>query len=221
LPPWQLLLHRTVDGISRLRSAGHLVPHWILGGGTGLMIRIRHRSSKDIDAFIDDPQYLSLLSPRLAGESVWSCDAYDESAHHLKLVFPEGEIDFIVAAKVTELASSFETIDVSGISAGVSHKIEIEHPVETAMKKFAYRGPMLKIRDMVDIAVVDALFPGLLRANLHHVAHLKTAILARLDNVSEEYLRLELDELDISDGWRRNASSCHHHVREIIAGIPG
>ena len=65
------------------------------------MIHADHRISKDIDAFIDDPQYLSILSPRLSGESVWACDAFTETANHLKLVFPEGEIDFIVAPAIT------------------------------------------------------------------------------------------------------------------------
>jgi hypothetical protein len=46
---------------------------------------MRHRFSKDVDAFIDDPQYLSYLSPRLA-EEAWGADAYQESANHLKLM---------------------------------------------------------------------------------------------------------------------------------------
>jgi hypothetical protein len=37
------------------------------------MIHSAHRLSKDIDAFIDDPQYLTLLSPRLGDEDIWSC----------------------------------------------------------------------------------------------------------------------------------------------------
>jgi hypothetical protein len=47
----------------------------VLGGGTALMICAGHRLSKDIDAFIDDPQYLTFLSPRLAGEAIWACNA--------------------------------------------------------------------------------------------------------------------------------------------------
>ena len=41
---------------------------------------------------------------RLGGETVWDCDAFDEAAHHLKLIFPGGgEIDFIVAAAITNM----------------------------------------------------------------------------------------------------------------------
>jgi hypothetical protein len=72
------------------------------------MIHAGHRVSKDIDAFIHDPQYLSFLSPRLAGEAVWGCEAFNEAAHYLKLIFPEGEIDFIVAAAITDLKKRAE-----------------------------------------------------------------------------------------------------------------
>jgi hypothetical protein len=74
----------------------------VLGGGTALMILADHRLSRDIDAFIDDPQYLALLSPETTG--VWNCSAWDRAAHYLKLKFAEGEIDFIVSAPISSLA---------------------------------------------------------------------------------------------------------------------
>jgi hypothetical protein len=192
----------------------------VLGGGTALMIHAGHRISKDIDAFIEDPQHLPFLSPRLAGEGVWGCEAYEESANHLKLIFPEGEIDFIVASRLTNLATELKTIDVGGFGTTASHKINVEHPVEIAIKKLLYRGAMLKVRDIFDIAVVDALFPDLLRANLDRVAHLKPAIIARLDGVSEDYLHLEISELDIAEKWRTEAVLCRNRVSAIIAAIP-
>jgi hypothetical protein len=110
-----------------------------------------------------------------------------------------------------------KTIDVGDSGSSASHKINVEHPVETAIKKLIYRGAMLKIRDTFDVAVVDSLFPELLRDNLFHVAQFKQRILARLDSVSDDYLRLEIDELDIADNWRSRALSCRDRVREIIA----
>lgn len=77
----------------------------LLGGGTALMVHTGHRLSKDIDAFIDDPQYLSILSPRLGGEGIWDHQAYDEAANYLKL-YPEGEIDFIVASYITNVPTA-------------------------------------------------------------------------------------------------------------------
>src|SRR5262249_13384569 len=151
LAPWQRLLHKTVAGLVRLEAAGQPVPEWVLGGGTALMVHANHRVSKDIDAFIDDPQFLSFLSPRLAGEDIWDCKAYEESANHLKLIYSEGEIDFIVAAKITNLASDLKSIDSGRVAGIASYTVSVEHPVETAIKKLLYRGSMLKIRDMFDV----------------------------------------------------------------------
>jgi len=182
------------------------------------MLHADHRLSKDIDAFITDAQYLSILSPRLGGEDVWACDAYDEAANHLRLVYPEGEIDFIVAAPITDLASMSRTIPEENGFPAV--KIEVEHPVEIALKKLVYRGGSLKVRDIFDIAVVDSFHGELLRKNLQHASHLKQGILRRLAGVSEDYCRKELAELDINDEWKPTAESCLARTREIVKNIP-
>jgi hypothetical protein len=217
LSQWKLLLHRAVEGLDRLRKADQPVPPWVLGGGTALMLHAGHRLSKDIDIFIDDPQYLPFLSPRLGGEDIWSCEGFEEAAQHLKLVFSGGEIDFIVGGSVTDLPSEQKTVDMAEIGRPVSYVIDIEHPVEIALKKLTYRGRMLKVRDIFDIAVVDHYFPDLLRSNLIHVKDSKAGILARLHGVSENFLRLELNELEISESWRREADTCLVRVRAIIS----
>jgi hypothetical protein len=75
------------------------------------------------------------------------------------------------------------------------------------------------VRDVFDIAAVDMTFPQLLRDNLSRVAGLRPAILARLDGISEGFLRLELDELDITEGWRKEGDGCLRRVMEIIKTI--
>ena len=65
------------------------------------MVFADHRLSRDIDAFIDDPQYLALLSPETT--DAWNCSAWDRAAHYLKLKYPEGEVDFIVTAPISSL----------------------------------------------------------------------------------------------------------------------
>lgn len=216
---WQLLLDRAVVGLDRLRRADQPVPQWVLGGGTALMLHTGHRLSKDIDIFIEDPQYLSFLSPRLGGEDIWNCDTFDESANHLKLIFPEGEIDFIVAGSITNLPSEKKAVDMIEIGYPVSQVVDVEHPVEIALKKLAHRGGMLKVRDIFDIAVVDHCFSDLLRSNLAHVAHSKANILARLNGISETFLGLELNELAISQKWQKEADACLARVKAIIAGV--
>jgi hypothetical protein len=79
---------------------------------------------------------------------------------------------------------------------------------------------MLKVRDMFDIAVVEALFPDLLRTNLHHATGIKTALVSRLDAVSDQFFLLEIDELDIADKWRGFATSSRRRVGELAEAIP-
>jgi len=55
--------------------------------------------------------------------------------------------------------------------------------------------------------VVDHYFPELLRSKLSSVAQSKAGILARLEGISASFLRLELDELDISQTWRKEAGT--------------
>jgi Nucleotidyl transferase AbiEii toxin, Type IV TA system len=222
LSQWRRLFGRTVDGLARLRAKGSATPDWVLGGGTALMLHAGHRLSKDIDAFTTDPQYLSILSPRLAGEDIWACDSYDEAANHLKLVYPEGEIDFIVAVPITELAPARMTVpEEQGPSGGPSVQIAVEHPVEIAVKKLFYRGGLLKVRDIFDIAVVDSLHHDLLGANLHYVSAMKQKISKRLASLSEDYCRQELAELDIQKEWQHMADTCLTRTRAIVQSIPG
>ena len=185
------------------------------------MLHAGHRLSKDVDAFITDPQYLPMLSPRLGGEDIWACDAYDESANHLKLVYPEGEIDFIIATPVTDLASAPMTIpEEQGSTGGQPVQIEVDHPVEIALKKLVYRAGLLKVRDIFDIAVVDSLYDQLLRENLRHARGVKQDVLKRLASLSEDYCRRELAELDIDEKWRHVADECPTRTRTIVESIP-
>lgn len=185
------------------------------------MLHAGHRLSKDIDAFITDPQFVPILSPRLGGEDIWACDTYAEAPNHLKLVYPEGEIDFIIAAPITGLASEPTTIpEEQGSSGGQSIKIKVEHPVEIALKKLVYRGGSLKVRDIFDIAVVDLLHGDLLRANLHHASDVKQDILKRLASLSEDYCRQALAELDINERWRQVADACLTRTKMIVKSIP-
>jgi hypothetical protein len=116
LSGWRSLLGRTLDGLSDLAQQGQPVPDWVLGGGTALMLHANHRFSRDIDAFIDDPQYLALLSPETT--DVWNCNDWDKAAHYLKLRYSEGEIDFIVSGAISNLDAVTKEIDLTSIRAG-------------------------------------------------------------------------------------------------------
>jgi nucleotidyltransferase AbiEii toxin of type IV toxin-antitoxin system len=218
LSQWRRLLGRTIDGLDYLQKKGKATPDWVLGGGTALMLHTGHRFSQDIDAFITDPQYLAMLSPRLGGEDAWACDAYTEAANHLKLVYPEGEIDFIVATPITDLAP--ESMAIAEEQKLAATQIDVEHPVEIALKKLVYRAGSLKVRDIFDIAVVDSIDHEPLRANLHRASGVKRDVLKRLASLSEDYCRQELAELDIQDDWQPIAGECLVRTRKIVESIP-
>lgn len=122
--------------------------HWTFGGGTVLMLRIAHRQSKDIDLFVPDPQYLGFVNPRLsdAAESI-SAD-YEEATEYIKLFLPEGEIDVVVGASLTEVP--YEIIDYRG------RKIRVETSAEIIAKKMWHRGDRAKGRDLFDLCAVSA-----------------------------------------------------------------
>lgn len=75
---WHQLLDRTLQGLAELRRQGQPVPDWVLGEGTALMVFADHRLSRDIDAFIDDPQYLALRHRRTNSEA-HRLNAWDRS----------------------------------------------------------------------------------------------------------------------------------------------
>jgi hypothetical protein len=218
LSNWRQLLDRTLQGLAELARQGRPVPDWVLGGGTALMVFADHRLSWDIDAFIDDPQYLALLSPETA--DVWKCSAWYRAAHYLKLKFPEGEVDFIVTAAISSLPPVERQIDLTGIREGSKPTIRIDPPAEIALKKLHYRATMLKPRDVFDISVIDAIDGPALIANLHELADKKGELLRRLDDIKEDFLQAELAELDIRPRWEQHKKTCLKTVRGIVGRIP-
>ena len=64
LKAWEILFQRALILIDDARAKGIPVDDWTFGGGTVLMRRHRHRLSKDVDIFINDPQFIGYLSPR-------------------------------------------------------------------------------------------------------------------------------------------------------------
>ncbi len=123
--------------------------HALLGGGTRVMLALNHRISNDIDLFIHDAQWIGYLSPRL-NEYVEDLTAdYEEAAASLKLTFPEGEIDFIVAAPLLRLPeeSSPETT------------FPLDPVAEVLAKKLFHRGWKLQPRDLFDWWAIETKAP--------------------------------------------------------------
>jgi len=182
------------------------------------MLRSGHRVSKDIDAFIDDPQYLGIMSPDVT--DVWDCRAWHKAAHYLKLEYGEGEIDFIVSNPLSDFATTFHEVDLTDLPAGRKATIQIEHPAEIALKKMYHRPTMLKSRDIFDIAVVDSIEHEALVGNLNEISDKKSGLLKRLAGIDRSFLQAELAELDIQEGWDDQKKNCLETVRSLVDQIP-
>jgi Nucleotidyl transferase AbiEii toxin, Type IV TA system len=101
---WRGLLAHALRLVDEIERHGTRDPIWTLGGGTALMLRYEHRYSKDIDIFVPDPQYLGFVTPRLSEVAQSISDEHVEGAGYVKLILPEGEIDFVAARNLTEPA---------------------------------------------------------------------------------------------------------------------
>ncbi len=98
---WQGLLQHAFTLVDEIASHGVADPFWTFGGGTVLMLRYRHRMSKDIDIFVPDPQYLGFVNPRLSDVAEGVSDQYVEGPGYIKLLRSEGEIDFVASPNLT------------------------------------------------------------------------------------------------------------------------
>lgn len=144
---WSALLVPALRLIDDLDAAGYGRLDFRLGGGTTLMLALRHRISKDIAIVFDDAQALGFLSPRLNEAAAALARDYAEQGNSLKLVLDAGDIDFIVAGTVMP-GEPRGTLDFHGRS------IPLDPVSEVLAKKLLYRAASFKPRDVFDLAAV-------------------------------------------------------------------
>lgn len=142
---WRALLAPALRVIDSLQVNGYGTLDFRLGGGTVLMFRFDHRISKDIDIFTYDAQALGFLTPRRNPVAEQVAASYEEHANVVKLLLPEGDIDFIVATPMIPSAL-VETIQVGG------RPITLDATSEILAKKLRYRADSFKARDVFDMA---------------------------------------------------------------------
>lgn len=143
---WQGLLQHAYSLVDEIATHGIQNPFWTFGGGTVLMLRYQHRMSKDIDIFVPDPQYLGFVSPRLSDVAEAVSDKYVEGPGFVKLLRPEGEIDFVASPNLT--SDPFEVWELLG------RQIKVETSAEIVAKKLWHRGDRATARDLFDLALV-------------------------------------------------------------------
>jgi len=115
---------------------------WTLGGGTGLFLSLNHRVSYDVDIFIEDPRALKRIAADPRTRTISS--DWQFPGNYLKLIREEGEIDFILAAAITD--NSFFHYNFKGTP------VPVETPVEIIAKKIRHRGSRFTVRDVFDFA---------------------------------------------------------------------
>lgn len=120
---------------------------WSFGGGTAMRLFHDHRESKDVDIFLTNPYVIGALSPRLNATTEQLTGDYSEMSNFLKLRFPEGEVDFIVAARLVDDVPFVERV-VRG------RAVSVETPIEIVAKKCFYRADHFTARDIFDLAVL-------------------------------------------------------------------
>jgi hypothetical protein len=148
---WERLFDRALTCLDTIAKAPVPMPRWTFGGGTALTLQLHHRQSHDIDIFLEGPEWLSILSPRVNDTVEGMCRDYQEGARFLKLSLEDGEIDFIASPLLTKPGAKTQDIH--------SRPVLVETPAEIITKKIFYRAAYLRVRDIVDIAVVCSLQP--------------------------------------------------------------
>jgi hypothetical protein len=143
---WKEILASAVAIFDDLEAKGFGMPDVIIGGGTVLMFRFEHRLSKDIDFFMHDAQWLSVLTPRLNDATAAMTTTYQEQGNSLKLVMPRGDIDFIVSGPVSD-AQATDTLAFMG------RTFLLETTEEILAKKLFHRAAHFQPRDVFDFAV--------------------------------------------------------------------
>jgi hypothetical protein len=207
---WKGLFGHALALVDEIARRGVPDPFWTLGGGTVLMLRYHHRRSKDIDIFVPDPQYLAYVTPRLSALAERIAADYVEEAGHVKLIRPEGEIDFVAAPNLTR--PGFEIWRIAG------RDVRVETSIEIAAKKMWHRGATATARDLFDLSLlIERKRRALMGAAPFLVRH-RRAFLAQLRS-REALLRAQFDAIDAMR-YRPAYDDCVTRVERFLESLP-
>ena len=206
---WERLFRQALRLLDDLRDKSGTEPFWTFGGGTALMLRYRHRMSKDVDIFVPDPQYLGYVTPRLSDVAEGITQNYVEAAGYVKLVLPGGEIDFVAAPNLTD--DPFEELELLGSN------VRVETAAEIIAKKMWHRGDQVAARDLFDLALVIRKEPAsLARAGAFLMKH-REPFLAQLE-ARQVILRESFDSIDTLD-FNPTFDDCVVRVKRFLTAL--
>jgi len=136
---WPNLLDRALAALDTLPQE----TAWSWGGGTALAVRLDHRVSLDIDIFLADGDDLRQLLPTVNPAVRAMTDNWQQPGHYLKLLFAEGEVDFIAALS--------RTGQPSDAWPWRGRLLPLETTAEILAKKLHWRGSRALARDVFDL----------------------------------------------------------------------
>jgi hypothetical protein len=187
---WQTLLVHAFTLVDEIARHGTSDPFWTFGGGTVLMLRHGHRLSKDIDIFVPDPQYLGFVSPRLSEAAEQVTSDYVEGPGYVKLLRPEGEIDFVASPNLTTQPYDEWTL--------LGRQVKVETAAEIVAKKLWHRGDRATARDLFDLALVIEREPDALDTAAPYLVRHKDAFLTQIQQ-RRAVLGAQFDAIDTLD----------------------
>lgn len=208
--PWRSLLAQAFSLIDELGQRGFTDPFWTLGGGTVLMFRYQHRRSKDIDIFVPDPQYLGYVTPRLSDLAESIATDYVEGAGYVKLLRPEGEIDFVASPNLTD--TPYEAWRL------LRRAVRVETAAEIIAKKLWHRGDTPSARDLFDLSLVIEREPEALRQAHRFLTRHRQAFVGQLRSRSD-VLRAQFEAIDTLR-YRPTFDDAAARATAFLRGLP-
>lgn len=207
---WETLFASALRLLDDAQARADARLNWTFGGGTVLMLRYHHRMSRDVDIFVPDPQILGYLTPRLSEIAESITENYEEAPGYVKLILPNGEIDFVASVNLTE--PPVEEWELFG------RKIRVETSVEIAAKKMWHRGFQATARDLFDLTLVIRQEPDALRQAAKFLVRHRETFLEQLDS-RRRFLQEVFEEIDALD-FRPTYDECAGETREFLNALP-
>lgn len=207
---WDQLFRIACSLIDQVNRDQPIIQSWTLGGGTALMLQIGHRTSFDIDIFLDTPQLLGFLDlSRNSFQFDLEPSAFaGDGARFMKIAFEKiGEIDFVASPILTQ--NGFSTKDILG------RKIYLETPAEIISKKIFYRGASATPRDIFDIAAASRDYRDEIVSALRHFPEKVAKSIEAIKKTNRNYINTVISDLQI----RPEFVTMNRHATDICMSV--
>lgn len=152
---------------------------------------------------------LDVTQPRLSDVAEEISADYVEEAGHVKLIRPEGEIDFVAGPNLTSPA--FESWRIAG------REIRAETAVEIVAKKMWHRGATATARDVFDLALVIEREGKALTAAARFLVRHRTEFLGQLRSRAG-VLRAQFEAIDALT-YRPSYERCVSCVERFLPSL--